>query len=210
MDLLWSRLSTDFLMSVKLLLGPILIGASIASNLKLNTLLYGIWASQFTTYYLLARRLDSEDPKIIRYLVLWESILETFHSAISIYFIWLYLVDNFLNASFLATAPWPITAVPLLATIHTMTTRTGCPIQTFLAWRVFRLSKSRYIFALLIFLTVANHPRFWVTAVSENLDGERFLRTPNFDGMLRITGFGIAKPRPPAFRFLSDIHVDTK
>ncbi|KAJ6615776.1 hypothetical protein B0H10DRAFT_2190852 [Mycena sp. CBHHK59/15] len=50
-----------------------------------------------------------------------------------------------------------------------------------------------------------------LTAVSENLDtGERFLRTPNFDGMLRITGFGIAKPRPPAFRYLSDIHVDTK
>ncbi|KAJ6530366.1 hypothetical protein DFH09DRAFT_1184200 [Mycena vulgaris] len=129
-------------MSVKLLLGPILIGAS------LNTFLYGICASQFTTYYLSPRR--REDSRATRYLVAYELVIDTFHSVASIYFLWLYMVDNFLNAAYLQAAPWPLTAVPLL------TAMSACPIQAFLTRRVYQLSNSRYISALLLLLTFAN------------------------------------------------------
>ncbi|KAJ7463169.1 hypothetical protein FB451DRAFT_1493904 [Mycena latifolia] len=128
--------------AIKLLLGPILIGVS------LNTFLYGVCVTQFMKYYISKRRL--EDSQATRYLVAWELLVDTFHSSASIYFIWLYMVDNFLNVAFLQAAPWPLTAVPLL------TAMSACPIQLFLAYRVFLLSKSRYISAMLIFLTVAN------------------------------------------------------
>ncbi|KAJ7485100.1 hypothetical protein B0H11DRAFT_2018115 [Mycena galericulata] len=128
--------------AIKLLLGPILIGVS------LNTFLYGICVTQFLKYFMSKRRLD--DSRATRYLVAWEFLIDTFHSAVSIYFIWLYIVDNFLNAAFLQAAPWPLTAVPLL------TAMSACPIQLFLAYRVFLLSRSHPISAMLIFLTVAN------------------------------------------------------
>ncbi|KAJ7269902.1 hypothetical protein C8J57DRAFT_1323884 [Mycena rebaudengoi] len=128
--------------STKLLLGPILIGVS------LNTFLYGVCVTQFMTYFMSKRRL--EDYQATRYLVAWELLINTFHSMASIYFIWLYMVDNFLNAAFLQAAPWPLTAVPLL------TAMSACPIQLFLAYRVFALSKSHYLSAMLISLTVAN------------------------------------------------------
>ncbi|KAJ7165800.1 hypothetical protein C8R46DRAFT_1096214 [Mycena filopes] len=127
---------------VKLLLGPILIGST------LNTFLYGVCASQFLAYYLSKARLS--DSRIIRYMVAWEFIIDTFHSAVAVYFLWIYMVDNFLNASFLQTAPWTVSAVPIVTALS------ACPIQTFLAWRVYQLSKSWYKFGLLVVLTAAN------------------------------------------------------
>ncbi|KAJ7165801.1 hypothetical protein C8R46DRAFT_1214562 [Mycena filopes] len=127
---------------VKLLLGPILIGST------LNTLLYGVCATQFLVYYLSKARLS--DPRIIRYLVAWEFIIDTFHSAVAVYFLWIYMVEHFLDAPFLQTAPWTVSAVPIVTALS------ACPIQTFLAWRVYQLSKSWYKFLLLVVLTVAN------------------------------------------------------
>ncbi|KAF7372164.1 hypothetical protein MVEN_00075500 [Mycena venus] len=128
--------------SAKLLLGPILIAGSV------NTFLYGVCVTQFIAFYMSKRRL--EDSQATRYLVAWELLIDSFHSMASIYFIWLYMVDNFLNATFLQATPWPLTAVPLL------TAMSACPIQLFLAHRVFSLTRSRYVYAMLIFLTVAN------------------------------------------------------
>ncbi|KAJ6463145.1 hypothetical protein C8R47DRAFT_84091 [Mycena vitilis] len=137
--------------AVKLLLGPILIGVS------LNTLLYGVCVTQFVSYYSSTRRLG--DSRATRLLVAWELLINTAHSAIAIYYAWLYMVDNFLNAAFLETAPWPLTSVPLF------TAMSSCPIQLFLIYRVFLLSKSRYIAAVLVFLTVINGGIAIVTSV---------------------------------------------
>ncbi|KAJ7031091.1 hypothetical protein C8F04DRAFT_1263127 [Mycena alexandri] len=128
--------------SVKLLLGPILIGST------LNTFLYGVCVSQFWVYYLSKSR--RADPRIIRYLVAWEFMIDTFHSAITVYFLWIYMVDNFLNAPFLQTAPWTVSAVPIVTALS------ACPIQTFLAYRVFQLSKSWYVLVILLVLTAAH------------------------------------------------------
>ncbi|KAJ7983148.1 hypothetical protein DFH06DRAFT_716207 [Mycena polygramma] len=128
--------------AIKLLLGPILIGVA------LNTFLYGICVTQFVHYYLSKRQ--NEDSVATRCLVAWEFFIDTFHSAASIYFIWLYLVDNFLNAAFLEAAPWPLTAVPLLIALS------ACPIQMFLIYRVYSLSNSGWMSAVLGSLTVAS------------------------------------------------------
>ncbi|KAJ7254708.1 hypothetical protein B0H12DRAFT_1183995 [Mycena haematopus] len=128
--------------SVKLLLGPIYVGTI------LSTCLFGVCVSQFTTYFLSARR--PQDSLTVRALVVWELFLSIFCAVVSIYFVWLYLVDNYFNPAFLASAPWPLTAVPLLSGLS------ACPVQIFLAFRVLRLSKSRFIFGFLVFLTISN------------------------------------------------------
>ncbi|KAJ7831448.1 hypothetical protein B0H14DRAFT_2592632 [Mycena olivaceomarginata] len=95
--------------TVKLFLGPIYVGTI------LSTCLFGLSMSQFTTYFLSARRL--QDPLSIRILVLWQLLIGTFSSATSVYFVWLYLVDNYFNPGFIALAPWPLAAVPLLSVL---------------------------------------------------------------------------------------------
>ncbi|KAJ7093462.1 hypothetical protein B0H15DRAFT_832419, partial [Mycena belliarum] len=161
---------------IRLLLGPILLGVSI------NTFLYGICVTQFLTYYLSKRRLA--DHWTTRCLVAWEFLIDTFHSAASIYFIWLYMVENFLNAQFLQAAPWPLTAVPLL------TAMSACPIQLFLAFRVFSLSKSRPLYGTLMFLTTANAGAAIATSalafrVATFSDGSRL--KPVTDGWLGVS-----------------------
>ncbi|KAJ7712044.1 hypothetical protein B0H16DRAFT_1900285 [Mycena metata] len=127
---------------VRLLLGPILIGST------LNTCLYGVVVTQFWAYY--SSKSRRADPKIIRYLVTWEFVIDTFHSAVAVYFLWIYMVDNFLNAPFLQTAPWTVSAIPIVTALS------ACPIQLFLAWRVFQMSKSWYAVAFLVVLTAAH------------------------------------------------------
>ncbi|KAJ7810775.1 hypothetical protein B0H14DRAFT_3480307 [Mycena olivaceomarginata] len=128
--------------AMKLILGPILVGTTV------NTCLYGVCVSQFTTYFSSKRRL--EDSMVVRNLVIWECIINTVHTVLVIYLLWLYLVDNFLNALFVQSAPWPITAVPLFTTLS------ATPIQIFMAYRVLRLSRSPLLFALLAFITIVN------------------------------------------------------
>ncbi|KAJ7489468.1 hypothetical protein FB451DRAFT_691233 [Mycena latifolia] len=163
-------------MSAKLLLGPILLGTI------LNTTLYGVCATQYATYYMSKRRL--EDSRTTRYLVTWELAVDTFHSATSVYLVWLYMVENYLNAPFLQSAPWPISAVPLI------TAMSAYPIQTFLSWRVFKLSRSPYVFALLISLTIASTAMAITSsslafAVQRFDDGSRL--RPVVDGWLAVT-----------------------
>ncbi|KAJ6460900.1 hypothetical protein C8R45DRAFT_1028562 [Mycena sanguinolenta] len=138
-------------LSVKLLLGPIFVGTC------LSTWLFGICTSQFATYFLSARR--AQDAFIIRALVAWEFLLSIFSTVTSIYFVWLYLVENYFNPAFLASAPWPLTAVPLLSGLS------ACPVQIFMAYRVLRFSKSRLVFGLLVFLTIANGAIAFATSV---------------------------------------------
>ncbi|KAJ7853520.1 hypothetical protein B0H14DRAFT_2758206 [Mycena olivaceomarginata] len=137
--------------SVKLLLGPIYVGTI------LSTCLFGACAVQFMTYYLSKRRL--QDSLTVRALVLWEFVLSIFCAATSVYFVWLYLVDNYFNPEFLASAPWPLTAVPMLSGLS------ACPVQIFMAFRVLQLSKSRFLFSLLVFLTIVHVSAIFMTLI---------------------------------------------
>ncbi|KAJ7905054.1 hypothetical protein B0H13DRAFT_2023814 [Mycena leptocephala] len=129
-------------LAIKLLLGPIFIGTII------STYLFGVCSSQFTIYYGSKRRL--EDSTSLRALVVYEFIISTVSTATSIYYVWLYLVDNYFNPAFLQGAPWPLSAIPLLTALS------ACPVQIFMAYRVLSLSSSRGLFALLVFLTLVH------------------------------------------------------
>ncbi|KAK7052360.1 hypothetical protein R3P38DRAFT_2859928 [Favolaschia claudopus] len=137
--------------SVKLLLGPIYVGTI------LSTCLFGVCASQFATYYSSKRRL--QDSFAVSALVAWEFVLSIFCSGVSVYFVWLYLVENYFNPAFLASAPWPLTAVPMLSGLS------ACPVQIFMACRVLQLSKSRFIFGLLVFLTTVHGGISFATSI---------------------------------------------
>ncbi|KAK7052378.1 hypothetical protein R3P38DRAFT_3386800 [Favolaschia claudopus] len=160
---------------VKLLLGPIYIGTI------LSTGLFGICAAQFTNYFISARR--HSDSPTIHALVLWEFFLSIFCAIVSVYFVWLYLVENYFNPAFLASAPWPLTAVPMLSGLS------ACPVQIFMAYRVLRLSNSRFLFVLLLSLTIANGGIAFATSVlAFGLtfdEGSRL--TPVADSWLAIT-----------------------
>ncbi|KAJ6460894.1 hypothetical protein C8R45DRAFT_1028508 [Mycena sanguinolenta] len=162
-------------LSVKLLLGPILVGSS------LSTWLFGVCTTQFVTYFSSARR--ARDSFTVRALVVWEFCLSVFCTATSIYFVWLYLVDNYFNPSFLESAPWPLTAVPILSGLA------ACPVQIFMAFRVLRFSTSRLIFSLLIFLTISNGAIAVATsALAFGLSFDQGSRlTPVVDSWLGIT-----------------------
>jgi hypothetical protein len=51
-------------------------------------------------------------------LVLWELLISIFCSATSVYFVWMYLVDNYFNPGFMVSAPWPLGAVPMLSVLY--------------------------------------------------------------------------------------------
>ncbi|KAJ7841924.1 hypothetical protein B0H14DRAFT_3869051 [Mycena olivaceomarginata] len=161
--------------TVKLFLGPIYVGTI------LSTCLFGVCASQFTTYFLSARRL--QDSLSVRALVLWELLISIFCWATSVYFVWLYLVDNYFNPGFMASAPWPLGAVPMLSALA------ACPVQIFMAYRVFALSKSYFLVGLLVLLTIANVGIALATSVIAFgllfADGSQL--TPLADSWLAIT-----------------------
>ncbi|KAJ6456421.1 hypothetical protein C8R45DRAFT_1110936 [Mycena sanguinolenta] len=161
--------------SVRLLLGPLYLGTI------LSTCLFGVSAPQFTTYFASAPRL--QDSLTVRSLVVWEFFLSIFCTATSVYVVWLYLVDNCFNPAFLASGSWPIAAVPLLSALS------ACPVQIFMAFRVLRLSKSRFIFGLLVLLTISNGCIAFATsmlAFGLTFD-EGFRLTPVADSWLAIT-----------------------
>ncbi|KAK6997129.1 hypothetical protein R3P38DRAFT_2563886 [Favolaschia claudopus] len=161
--------------SAKLLLGPIYVGTI------LSVCLFGVCAGQCTIYFSSPRR--KQDNLTIHLLVIWELFLSIFCAAVSVYFVWLYLVGNYFNPSFLASAPWPLTAVPLLSGLS------ACPVQIFMAYRVLRLSKSRLVFGLMVFLTMANGGIAFATSVlAFGLTFDQGSRlTPVADSWLAIT-----------------------
>ncbi|KAF7377794.1 hypothetical protein MSAN_00202800 [Mycena sanguinolenta] len=138
-------------LSVKIFLGPMFVGTC------LSTWLFGVCTSQFTTYFLSTRQ--AQDSFIIRALVVWEFSISVFSTVTSIYFVWLYLVENYFNPAFLASAPWPLTVIPLLSALS------ACPVEIFMAYRILRFSRSRLVFGLLVFLTASNGAIAFATSV---------------------------------------------
>ncbi|KAF8901315.1 hypothetical protein CPB84DRAFT_1777556 [Gymnopilus junonius] len=127
--------STD----INLVLGPIVIGT------VLNGFIYGICFAQFLTYW----NNCFKDTYIIRYLVGWTFLLDTFHSGALFYMLWAYVVTNFGNPIFLTAVLWPFSATPIVTTL------TSFPIQIFLSWRIRQLSQSKKVFYCLVFMAAA-------------------------------------------------------
>ncbi|KIK62888.1 hypothetical protein GYMLUDRAFT_41750 [Collybiopsis luxurians FD-317 M1] len=124
---------------IKVIVGPILIAVTI------KTFLYGICFLQFIWYFMAGTR----DRLLMKLFVYWELLVNTFHTALSVYIIWQYVVNNFTNETFLKTGSWPLISTGF------MTACSACPIQIYLAYCVKIVSGSWIVFAVLLALTLA-------------------------------------------------------
>ncbi|KAF9233482.1 hypothetical protein BU15DRAFT_90336 [Melanogaster broomeanus] len=119
-------------------IGTLLIGVFF------NTFLYGLVVYQFAAYY----RTKFNDRPIIKYMVLFLFILDTFHSASAIYMAWAYTVTNYDNPAALAVAQWPYAFTPIGTVIAALVT------QLYLGYRIWRLSSSKLLYAVVVLLAV--------------------------------------------------------
>lgn len=119
-------------------LGTLLIG------IVFNTFLYGLVCYQFLAYY--TRKFN--DPWPIRYMVHTLFVLDTFHSAVVIYMLWFFLVENYNNPAVLSIALWPLTWTPIGTAIAAVIT------QLFLGYRIFRLTHSMIYYVVIAAIAV--------------------------------------------------------
>ncbi|KAK7691517.1 hypothetical protein QCA50_004916 [Cerrena zonata] len=112
-----------------------------------NTFLFGLVTFQFAAYY----RRQFNDPPVIKAMILFLFILDTVHSASVIYMLWGYTVTNYNNPSALAIGMWPYMWTPIATCLAAIVT------QTFLGYRIYRLSKNIYLY---IFIMTAAVPGF--------------------------------------------------
>lgn len=110
-----------------------------------NTYLYGLVTYQFACYY----RAKFDDNLVIKSMVLFLFILDTFHSAAEIWMAWFYVVQNYANPSALLIGAWPLEFTPIGNAIASFLT------QMYLGWRIWQLSKSNVLGAVLFVLAVA-------------------------------------------------------
>ncbi|KAH9475548.1 hypothetical protein JR316_0012663 [Psilocybe cubensis] len=124
---------------VTLVLGPMVF------SVVFNAFLYGICVLQFCYYW----ESRARDTAIIRLLVAWTLLLDTFHTSALSYMIWEYVVVHFNDPSFLSTVLWPFSSTPIV------TTMTSFPIQIYLSWRIRQFSRSTRVFSVLVAMAVA-------------------------------------------------------
>ncbi|KAA1467058.1 hypothetical protein DENSPDRAFT_812490 [Dentipellis sp. KUC8613] len=143
---------------VSLILGPV-VTATVT-----NVFLYGICCVQWVSYY----QQGYKDRNVIRFLVGWVMLLDTFHTAASVYMLWDYVVINFNNPAILNAAPWPFPSTPIVTVFASV------PIQIFLAWRIRQLSHSIWLFAVIVVFAFAQGALGCAGAIGA-------LKTPNID-----------------------------
>ncbi|KAH7906314.1 hypothetical protein BJ138DRAFT_1162927 [Hygrophoropsis aurantiaca] len=119
-------------------IGTLLIG------IFFNTYLYGFVTFQFLAYY----KTDFGDRPAVRYMVLFLFILDTVHSATSVYLAWIYCVENWGNPAALSIAAWPYTFTPIATALAAFVT------QIFLGYRILHLSKSKALFGIVLALAL--------------------------------------------------------
>ncbi|ORY62733.1 hypothetical protein BCR35DRAFT_195059 [Leucosporidium creatinivorum] len=122
-------------------IGPFVLGA------MLSTLLLGITTSQVWTYY----RSFPHDKKLYLYIVGFLCALDWAHSAISVYTIYYWCVQNFDNPGVLVKSPWSFTIEPAMTGIASIIS------QAFYAYRVYVVSKRNpwMPIAIMIFSLIA-------------------------------------------------------
>ncbi|KAF9479886.1 hypothetical protein BDN70DRAFT_662139 [Pholiota conissans] len=122
-------------MELSLQFGPILVGV------LLSMIMHGVLLSQIYSYYLIYR---STDPKLNKYMVIYILIVESIHTAFSIYMIYEPLILRFGDLN--ALMQYPIALTPLVSLMAAI----SLPIQVFVAWRIIRLQNSFWVGGLII------------------------------------------------------------
>ncbi|KAF5379006.1 hypothetical protein D9757_009106 [Collybiopsis confluens] len=131
-------------------IGPIVIAVTI------NTFLYGVCFLQFIRYFTAGHR----DILATKLLVCWELAIDTCHSAIGIYTLWLFVVDNFMNEAFIGATPWPIPSVPIFSALSAV------PIQIYLSYRIKTQFGNWIVFSILLVLVLSSGIMFIVMGAS--------------------------------------------
>ncbi|KAJ3554437.1 hypothetical protein NM688_g3113 [Phlebia brevispora] len=121
-----------------LTLGVLLVG------IFFNTYLFGLVTYQFASYW----RTKFNDPWPIRMMVNFLFVLDCSHSAFVIYMAWDYCVANYNNPAVLQLALWPLTFTPIATAIASFIT------QTFLGWRVYRLTHSYALYGFILLISL--------------------------------------------------------
>ncbi|GLB38267.1 hypothetical protein LshimejAT787_0501320 [Lyophyllum shimeji] len=119
-------------------LGGLLLGA------LLNTYFYGIVFVQNVAYY----SMKFDDPYYVKALVVSLFCLNSVHTASLVYAIWVYAVQNYNNPHGLLDLIWPLPFNVLITTI------VAFMVQTFLAYRILRLTQSRLCYGIVMLFTV--------------------------------------------------------
>ncbi|KAJ6483494.1 hypothetical protein C8R47DRAFT_1073286 [Mycena vitilis] len=136
-------------------LGPLLVAV------VLNSVVYGACCLQFFEY----ATTPSRDSWMIKCLVAWIAVVDTFSVCSSTSLLWHYAIDNFGNLAVLVTAPWQYNVLPISMSIYLSDPSASVPIQLFLAWRVKSLSNSWAFFALISVLSFAQGAISLVTTI---------------------------------------------
>lgn len=141
-------------------LGTLLVG------ILFNTYLYGLVSYQFAAYV----HRGFKDPPAVKCMVHFLFFLDTFHSISAIYMAWNYTVTNYDNPSALSVADWPYTFTPIGTAAAALVT------QVFLGYRIWRLSESATLYAMVIVMAfpsfvlgVACGIRAWIIKVLSDL-----------------------------------------
>ncbi|KAI0745427.1 hypothetical protein C8Q76DRAFT_703618 [Earliella scabrosa] len=121
-------------------LGAVVVGVGV------NAFFYGFSVLQFVQY----RTRLFRDSWTTQLLVTWTFVIDTAHTVALCWLLWSYIVDNWTNPIYLTSAPWPFTTTPLFLAV------TAAPIQVYFGFRVWKLSKSRTLFATILLLSLAN------------------------------------------------------
>jgi hypothetical protein len=126
---------------LNVILGPIVL--AVVANVRLSAFhiypfsyaiyqaaMYGAGVVQFYTYFTskykdtwytryvqrITALVISNSLHIIRLLVFWVMILDTVHTASTVYMLWQFTVPNFGNLKVFSSVPWPFPATPIFST----------------------------------------------------------------------------------------------
>ncbi|TFK26154.1 hypothetical protein FA15DRAFT_755327 [Coprinopsis marcescibilis] len=149
------------------MLGTLLVGVIF------NTYLYGVVCCQYARY----RSRKFNDPWRIKLSVFTLFTVDTVHSTLMVYLLWIYLVENFANPLILSVPQWPCAVVPIGTAI------TASITHVFLGCRILAMAKQNTIFVVVIVLTLAEFGtalafgiRMWtLETMSEILDAKAFV-----------------------------------
>ncbi|KAF9494959.1 hypothetical protein BDN71DRAFT_1507106 [Pleurotus eryngii] len=148
-------------------IGTLLVG------IFFNTYLYGLVTYQFMVYY----NSPFKDPAWIRVFVGILVVLDTFHTAATIYMAWEYCVTNFDNPAILTVALWPYTFTPIGTALAAFLT------QIFLGYRMYRLTGQLYLFIILLVFAITSFA-LGVTCGVKAWIIEELAKLPVLDGLV--------------------------
>ncbi|KDQ59251.1 hypothetical protein JAAARDRAFT_33974 [Jaapia argillacea MUCL 33604] len=128
-------------------------------GLFFNTYLYGLVTYQFIVYH----TTKFNDPWRVKAVVGALFILDTVHSAVAVYSGWDMCVTNFGNPNVILTVSWEIPFTAVSTSVAAILT------QLFLAHRVFRLTKNKYLVACICALSLTGFVAGFVAGIRSGI-----------------------------------------